>query len=229
MLIGGALIACANKPNWQKTSTPDDAFKHAGDRPPSARTLYELSEILAAQGKDQQCHYVLTRLIKQHPQFLPAYSKLAELHQRNDRSREAIEALKLGLEKQPDAPVLRNNLGMCYVLAGRHERALTQFTRAAEADPRRATYQANRAAMLALLGETDQSEKLYRRLVDRQAADHNLKLLASARQRLRQAQPPSPADPPPAATQPDDLPGTSPEPTPLSQTSPQAEAASPSG
>ena len=98
------------------------------DQPPTAKTLYSMADILASQGKDTECEFVLRRCIQQYPQFTPAYNSLAELQMRQGRVNEAVGVLSRALQIRPRDPVLLNNLGMCRLIRKDYEKALAYFT-----------------------------------------------------------------------------------------------------
>lgn len=107
------------------------------DLPPSAKTLYSMADILATQGKDKECEFVLRRCISQYAEFIPAYNGLAELQMRQGRVHEAIATLSQALESRPKDPVLLNNLGMCFLIRKEYAKALDHFTRAGGVVPER--------------------------------------------------------------------------------------------
>ena len=74
------------------------------DRPPTAKTLYSMADILATQGKDTECEFVLRRCVQQYPRFTPAYNSLAELQMRQGRVHEAVAMLSQALEIRPRGP-----------------------------------------------------------------------------------------------------------------------------
>ena len=79
-------------------------FETQKDLPPSAKTLYSMADILATQGKDKECEFVLRRCVSQYPEFTPAYNSLAELQMRQGRVHEAIATLSKALETPPEGP-----------------------------------------------------------------------------------------------------------------------------
>jgi Tfp pilus assembly protein PilF len=99
-----------------------------------------MAQILAAQGKDAECEFVLRRCVQEHPRFTPAYNSLAELQMRQGRVHEAVGALSAALKIRPRDPVLLNNLGMCLLLRKEYEGALRQFTEAAGLVPENEKY-----------------------------------------------------------------------------------------
>ena len=94
------------------TNSADREFQTQANRPPTPKTLWATAQILANQGKDKECEYILNRIIREDPKFLPARNSLAELQMRQGRTNEAIETLQDALRIQPKDPVLLNNLGM---------------------------------------------------------------------------------------------------------------------
>lgn len=150
------------------------------NQPPSARTLYSMADILATQGKDTECEFVLRRCIGQYPRFTPAYNSLAELHMRQGRTSEAVELLSKALEVRPQDPVLLNNLGMCLLVRKDYEKALERFTRAAGVVPESGRYRANMATALGLLGRHEESQALLEQVLPPDRARHNAEVLRKA-------------------------------------------------
>ena len=163
-------------------SAHDDASFAAGTRrPPTPSTSFALAKILISQGRDRDALYVLQRVLRDCPKFVPAYNELAGVYVRADRVGDAREVISAGLKLAPQDAVLWNNLGMCNFLQGRHEQALENFTRAAERVPSNPQYRANRAAALAMLGRDSEAKREYRSVLDSTTTRHNLEVLAKAR------------------------------------------------
>jgi serine/threonine-protein kinase len=148
---------------------------------PSAKTLFSMADILAAQGKDRECEFVLNRCIRQYPGYTPAYNSLAELQMRQGRVKEAAEVLSRALELRPADPVLLNNLGMCFLVHKEYERALDYFTRAAALVPENEKYRANMATSLGMLGRDDEALSLMEQILPAEKAKLNLEVLQTAR------------------------------------------------
>ena len=187
----GMLLAaaggCADAPGISYSPAPkaddpaEEAFARGADRPATPKTLFALSRVLAAQGKDAQCEALLVRVVRMAPAFLPAYCDLAEVRLRTGRTEAAAAALDAGLKRSPDDPVLLNNLGMCRMLQERYDDALAYFTRAASAMPEKAKYRANMAAALGMLGRDEEAAALYGQAVGPEDARHNVAVLRAAR------------------------------------------------
>lgn len=156
------------------------APRHREDPPPSAKTLYSMADILATQGKDVQCEFVLRRCISQYPRFTPAYNSLAELELRQGRVHEAVDILSRALALRPRDPVLLNNLGMCRLIRKDYEKALAHFTEAAGLVPESKRYRANMATTLGLLGRHEESLALLEQILPADKARHNAEVLRRA-------------------------------------------------
>jgi Flp pilus assembly protein TadD len=159
---------------------PQAQFETKSDQPPSAPTLYSMADILAAQGKDRECEFVLRRCVQEYPRFSPAYNKLAELQMRQGRVHEAVDALTKALQLRPRDPVLLNNLGMCYLVRKEYPKAVASFTDAAGVVPESTKYRANLAASLALLGRQEEAKALLQQVLPEDQVQHNTEILRKA-------------------------------------------------
>jgi len=147
------------------------------DQPPTAKTLYAMSRILMSQGREDQGESVLLKLIAEYPRFIPAYCDLAEYRLRQGRFDDAVEELSKGLRMAPEDPILLNNAGVCSLLRGDCEAALSNFSMAAEVMPREERYRANMALALGMMGRYDESLKLYKEVLPAKDAAHNLNVI----------------------------------------------------
>lgn len=157
----------------------DNSLLIASDsyEPPKAMTLYAMSRILVSQGKDDQGELVLARLIREFPEFIPAYCDLAELRMRQGRVDDAVEGLSRGLQVAPRDPILLNNSGVCSILKGDYEGALNSFTMAAEVVPHDDRYRANMALALGMLGRYEESLSLYEKVLEPESAHENIRII----------------------------------------------------
>jgi Flp pilus assembly protein TadD len=151
-----------------------------GDLPPSAKTLYSMAKLLAAQGKDMECEFLLRRCITQYPRFAPAYNQLAELQMRQGRVHEAVDTLSAALAVRPHDPVLSNNLGMCFLARKEYGKSLGCFTEAAGRVPESRKYRANMATSLGLMGRYAESLALFQQILPSDQAKQNAELLRKA-------------------------------------------------
>lgn len=183
LCIGGCSESTgpASKTDWA-TESADSEFQTQGNRPPTPKTLWATAQILAAQGKDTECQYILNRIIREDPKFLPARNSLAELQMRQGRTNEAIETLQDALRIQPEDPVLLNNLGMCWIVRRDYEKALEMFNKAAGLSPENTRYRANMAVALGLMGREEESLSLFKQILPEDQANHNLEVLRQAKE-----------------------------------------------
>lgn len=181
LCLSGCSESAGVKSNMDSVLNNSDLeFQRQANQPPSAKTLYAMAEILAAQGRDSQCEFVLRRIIREHPQFTQAYNSLAELQMRQSRLNEAIETISCGLRVHPGDPILLNNLGMCWMIRREYEKALKMFTMAAGVLPENVRYRANMAVALGLMGRDEESLSLFKQVLPEDQAKHNLKILQEA-------------------------------------------------
>ena len=171
--------AVSNRSHSGKANTASEIRR---DQPPTAKTLYSMADILASQGKDTECEFVLRRCIQQYPQFTPAYNSLAELQMRQGRVNEAVGVLSRALQIRPRDPVLLNNLGMCRLIRKDYEKALAYFTEATGLVPESKRYRANMATTLGLLGRHEESSALLQQILPGDKAKHNAEVLRRARE-----------------------------------------------
>jgi Flp pilus assembly protein TadD len=168
--------------SWSsRREAADEEFQKGADRPPTAKTLYAMALLQAAQGDGAQCEATLLHILRTHPDFLPAYDELARLQARHRRIEQAIRTLRAGLAVSPESPVLINNLGMCLMLRSDCEAALDCFQRAAGQTPQDARYRANMAMALGMLGRYEEALSLYEQVVSPGRAHYNLAVLCEAR------------------------------------------------
>ncbi|UCC97455.1 MAG: tetratricopeptide repeat protein [Phycisphaerales bacterium] len=179
--LGGCSESAAPVPTseWAQGSSDLD-FQAQADRPPTAKTLWAMADILATQGKDSECEYVLKRVIQSDPEFLLAYNSLAELQMRGGHTNAAIQTLQEALRICPDDPVLLNNLGMCRLVRRDYENALRVFNKAAAIAPENMKYRANMAVALGLMGREEEALALFRQVLPEDQTVHNLSVLREA-------------------------------------------------
>ncbi|MDB5357545.1 MAG: hypothetical protein JWN24_3998 [Phycisphaerales bacterium] len=181
-----ALGGCASHSSQAEFTPPppteaDKAFEAGAKRPPTARTMYALEQILATQGKDAEAQVILDQIIRDYPEFIPAYCDLAEAQMRQRRIQEAMRILNVGLQHSPREVILINDLGMCHLLTGDYAGAVRTFTRASGMAPDEPRYRNNLAMTLGLLGRYDESLSLYMHVMQPAEAHFNLAVLCDAR------------------------------------------------
>ena len=162
----------------------EDEFQEQADRPFSSKTLFALADILATQGRDSECEFVLKRIIQEYPRYLPAYNSLAELQMRQGHTNTAIETINDALSINSEDPVLLNNLGVCWIVRGDYEKALEIFTKASAIMPENARYRANMAVALGLMARYEESLSLFKQVLPEDQANHNLSVLRETRKNV---------------------------------------------
>jgi cytochrome c-type biogenesis protein CcmH/NrfG len=78
----------------------------------------------------------LKEIVKKDPKNLPAWVELGNLHFDSDQPKEAIEAYSHYLAVKPDNPDVRTDMGIMYRKLGQFDRALEEFRKAAQSDPK---------------------------------------------------------------------------------------------
>jgi Flp pilus assembly protein TadD len=183
----GVLLAAGCNHNGSAMSYDDGsqlggAWQGAEDQPPTPRTLYAMSRILVEQGRDDQAKYVLTRIVRDHPSFLPAYVELAELQMRQRQTEAALDTLAQGLQRAPRDAVLLNNMGMVYLFRGENSQAMNFFRRASAESPDNARYRSNLALALGLMGRYDESIAAYKQVLEECDAHYNVAVICESRE-----------------------------------------------
>jgi Tfp pilus assembly protein PilF len=187
LLAGGCGMNQADMDSNSSRSSSEEEFAAGRNRPPSRNTMFALANLLASQGHDQESSVVLTRIIRQDPDFIPAYSLLAELQMRNNHVDEAIGVLNVALDREPDDAALLNNVGMCHIFRKDYPEALRWFTRAAASDATDARYRANMAMTLGMMGRYEESLTLYLQVAPPAEAHFNVAVLSEARKDIFRA------------------------------------------
>ncbi len=185
-VIGLFCILCFSGCSESVSSAPDmdvaldnseHEFQKQANRPPTSKTLFAMADILATQGRDSECEFVLKRIIQENPRYLPAYNSLAELQMRQGRTNTAIETIHDAFRINSEDPVLLNNLGVCWIVRGDYEKALEMFTKAACLMPENARYRTNMAVALGLMARYEESLSLFKQVLPEDQANHNLSVL----------------------------------------------------
>ena len=78
----------------------------------------------------------LKDIVKKDPKNLPAWVELGNLYFDSDQPKEAIGAYSQYLAIKPDNPDVRTDMGIMYRKLGEFDRALEEFRKAAQSDPK---------------------------------------------------------------------------------------------
>ena len=160
-----------------RANSAEQDLQNFEERPPTAKTLFAMADILAAQGRDKEYEFILKRIIREYPRYLPAYNSLAELKMRQGQVNAAIETINDAFSINPEDPLLQNNLGVCWIVTGEYEKALDIFTKAASAKPENVRYRMNMAVALGLMGRYEESLSLFRQVLPEEQATYNVNVL----------------------------------------------------
>jgi tetratricopeptide (TPR) repeat protein len=93
----------------------------------------------------------------------------------------AAKVLSAGLKVAPRQSLLWNNLGMCYLLGQKYDKALESFTVASGIAPSSAMYRSNMATALGMQGRYEEALALYQQVLPMDEAHYNLGVLCRAR------------------------------------------------
>jgi len=115
---GAEKIAAVQKPQMAPPGAPAPA-------PPARDTMEATSQI-----------QTLKEILKKDPKNLPAWVELGNLYFDTDQPKEAIDAYNHYLAVKPDNPDVRTDLGIMYRKLGQFDKALEEFRKAAQTDPK---------------------------------------------------------------------------------------------
>lgn len=186
-LTAGCDTAPKSRVSYTNSSPDDDAFARGANRPPTAETLYRMSRLLEAQGKDDQAYAALLNTIDRYPDYVPAYVGLASLQVRQRKVGPATTTLEQALAIAPNDPVVLNDMGMVWMLRGDNEKALGYFTQAAQQMPDDSRYHANMALATGMMGNYDEAYDMYLKTMRTARAHYNLSIIAEARNDMERA------------------------------------------
>ena len=183
--FGGCSESVSSGPDMDLAlNNSEQEFQKHANRPPTSKTLFAMADILATQGRDKDCEFVLKRIIQENPKYLPAYNSLAELQMRQGRINTAIDTIHDAFRINSEAPLLLNNLGVCWIIRGDYEKALEMFTKAAGIMPENTRYRMNMAVALGLIGRYEESLSLFKQVLPEEQAYHNLTVLRENREKI---------------------------------------------
>lgn len=78
----------------------------------------------------------LKEIVTKDPKNLPAWVELGNLYFDTDQPKEAIEAYSQYLAVKPDNPDVRTDMGIMYRKLGQFDKAIEEFRKAAQSDPK---------------------------------------------------------------------------------------------
>jgi len=115
---GAEKVAMIQKPQMAPAGVPTPA-------PPARDSIEVASQI-----------QTLKEIVKKDPKNLSAWVELGNLYFDMDQPKEAIEAYSQYLAVKPDNPDVRTDMGIMYRKLGQFDKALEEFRKAAQSDPK---------------------------------------------------------------------------------------------
>jgi Tfp pilus assembly protein PilF len=85
----------------------------------------------------------LKDIVKKDPKNLPAWVELGNLYFDRNQPKEAIEAYSQYLAVKPDNPDVRTDMGIMLRALGQFDRAIEEFRKASQSDPKHANSRYN--------------------------------------------------------------------------------------
>ncbi len=140
MTKGTEKVAMVQRPQMVTPGSPIPSAPVQGTTPPGppARESVEVASQIQT----------LKEIVKKDPKNLPAWVELGNLYFDSDRPKEAIEAYSRYLAVKPDNPDIRTDMGIMYRKLGQFDRALEEFKKAAQSDPKHANSRYNMGIVL---------------------------------------------------------------------------------
>ena len=173
--LGVSLLGC------QSNAKQAAAFGSGADRPPPPRTLHMMAKLSNENGRFDQAEYVLTRIITDTPEYLPAYVELADLYIERQRFSDAVAILQNARSVAPSDPVIANNLGVLLLREKDFAGASEVFRAAVTQNPEEARYHANFAVSLAMQGLYEQAYMAWCAALPPEEVFWNIGVVAEAR------------------------------------------------
>jgi len=115
---GAEKVAAVQKPQM----APQTAPMPAPEGPPPPEVVSKIQTL-----KD---------IVKKDPKNLPAWVEMGNLYFDTNQPKEAIEAYSQYLAAKPDNPDVRTDMGIMYRKLGDFDRAIEEFKKAAQSDPK---------------------------------------------------------------------------------------------
>ncbi|HUL21405.1 MAG TPA: tetratricopeptide repeat protein [Thermodesulfobacteriota bacterium] len=115
---GAEKAAMVQKPQMPPPGAPAPA-------PPARESIEATSQI-----------QTLKEIVKKDPKNLPAWVELGNLYFDTDQPKEAIDAYSRYLAVKPDNADVRTDMGIMYRKLGQFDKALEEFRKAAQSDPK---------------------------------------------------------------------------------------------
>jgi tetratricopeptide (TPR) repeat protein len=131
-------LDAASRPAFDRAMAEHEAVQRGNlDRP---EAWMNLGNLHAMRGDPAAAEAAFREALKRDARFVPAYVNLADLRREQRRDADAEAVLREGLRVVPDAPALREALGLALVRQGKKGPALAEFAAARKSAPAEARY-----------------------------------------------------------------------------------------
>jgi len=147
-----SLYAAMNRPHLAVVELREGTRRNPGD----VRFWHNLGALLCSSNQIEEGLKAINEALKLKPDLVGALANRAVALRRLDRHAEAMEDLRRGIEIDPRAPQLQNNLGALLFDQGKWEEALAAWKLAVEQAPNSPMEHWNYARLLLLLGHFEQ-------------------------------------------------------------------------
>jgi len=128
--VGGATVGIL----WMTKGTEKTAMVQKPQMAPPGAPAPGLPPRDSVQAASQI--QTLKEIVKKDPKNLPAWVELGNLYFDTDQPKEAIEAYSQYLAIKPNNPDVRTDMGIMYRKLGQFDRAIQEFKKAAQSDPK---------------------------------------------------------------------------------------------
>jgi len=132
MTKGTDRAAMVQKPQMAPSGPPISGPPGQGPTPPARDSLETTSQI-----------QTLKEIVKKDPKNLAAWVELGNLYFDTDQPKDAIDAYSRYLAVKPDNADVRTDMGIMYRKLGQFDKALEEFRKAAQGDPKHANSRYN--------------------------------------------------------------------------------------
>jgi len=129
--------AMVQKPQMVPPGSPMSSPPAQGPTPPARDSVEVASQI-----------QTLKEIVKKDPKNLPAWVELGNLYFDTDQPKEAIDAYTRYLAVKPDNADIRTDMGIMYRKLGQFDKAIEEFRKAAQSDPKHANSRYNTGLVL---------------------------------------------------------------------------------
>jgi tetratricopeptide (TPR) repeat protein len=145
------------------------------ERAPDHRLVnFTYAQVLTKLGRGDESRKYLERAVEVDPTYGQAIMQLIDIYQRSNEFAKAAEALQPLINEDPANLDLQRQQALFYLRAGDAEKARVAFKMLVDADPKDARSQYYLAEALTDLEQFEESDKIYRKLLEKTPDDTDL-------------------------------------------------------